>query len=154
MNTDVLVPRVGFMGGFFGLLLTATVLAAAAGMFRGGESPAPAMERVVWLTFQPIDDGRLTIRELEASAPLEIFDPADDSFAQGVYKSVARERSKRGINAQEPVQLGRTSDGQLFLFDPLTSTRIALRAFGETNAAVFETLLERVLIEDWENANG
>ena len=83
-----------------------------------------------------------------------MFDPVHDSFAQGVYKSVARERGKHGIDPREPVQLGRAADGQLILFDPLTSTRIALRAFGETNAAVFETLLERVLIDEWENGNG
>ena len=146
-HTDVLVPRFGFMGGFFGLLLTATVLAAAAGLFRSGDLPAPIMERVVWVSFEPIANGRLLIREASAAEPLDVFEPADDSFAQGVYKSIARERGKRGIDLEKPVQLGRTADGQLFLFDPLTSTRIALRAFGATNAAVFETLLERVLID-------
>ena len=59
----------------------------------------------------------------------------------------------RGIETAEPLQLGRTSDGQLMLFDPATSTRIALRAFGETNAAVFERLLERVLEGNWETTN-
>lgn len=139
-----MVPRVSFIGGFFGLLLTASLIAAAAGLFRSSEAQAPDMEDATWLAFEQHTDGTLQVSEANSGAELDRFVAGEDAFARGVYKSVLLERRKHGIDPQEPVQLGRTADGQLFLFDPLTSTRIALRAFGETNAAVFESLLERV----------
>lgn len=144
MSEVSVMPKFNFAGLFFGLLLLASLLAYA-GVFRSGETAAPDLTVAAWLAFDEGPNGILEVREASSEEPLRALDPVTDSFARGVYKSVARARIMRGIAPTEPMQLGRTADGQLMLFDPETSTNIALRAFGPTNAAVFETILERVL---------
>ncbi|MEM1433653.1 MAG: photosynthetic complex assembly protein PuhC [Pseudomonadota bacterium] len=136
-------------GAFTALGLTAVVIAATGGVFQDDSQP-PRLEQVTWLSIQRGADGVLEVRDAGTDEALDTVAAGEGGFARGVYDSLLKERERRGIEVGAPLQLGLTSDGNLMLFDPFTSTRIALRSFGDSKAAVFEALLDRVLERQWE----
>ncbi len=64
----------------------------------------------------------------------------EQGFARGTLRALARERSRRGLGAEAPLQLVGQRDGRLTLHDPATGERIGLEAFGSSNLAVFAAL--------------
>jgi putative photosynthetic complex assembly protein len=61
----------------------------------------------------------------------------EQGFVRGVVRSLMRERKRRGLPLEAPLQLLARADGRLTLQDPLTTHRIDLEAFGTDNVAVF-----------------
>ena len=64
----------------------------------------------------------------------------EQGFVRGTLRALARERQRRGLGPQAPLQLLGHSDGRLTLHDPSTGERIGLQAFGPGNLAVFAHL--------------
>jgi len=64
----------------------------------------------------------------------------EQGFVRGTLRALARERSRRSLGPDAPLQLIAQSDGRLKLLDPSTGEHIALEAFGPSNLAVFATL--------------
>lgn len=64
----------------------------------------------------------------------------EQGFVRGTLRALARERKRRGLGAEAPLQLVAHQDGRLTLQDPQTGERIGLEAFGNSNRAVFAAL--------------
>ena len=64
----------------------------------------------------------------------------EQGFVRGTLRALSRERNRRGLGPEAPLQLTALSDGRLILLDPSTGERIGLEAFGATNLAVFAAL--------------
>jgi putative photosynthetic complex assembly protein len=64
----------------------------------------------------------------------------EQGFVRGTLRALARERNRRGLGPETPLQLVAHSDGRLTLHDPSTGARIGLEAFGSSNLAVFAVL--------------
>lgn len=64
----------------------------------------------------------------------------EQGFVRGTLRALARERGRRGLGADAPLQLVAQGDGRLTLRDPATGERIGLEAFGSSNLAVFAAL--------------
>ena len=64
----------------------------------------------------------------------------EQGFVRGTLRALARERGRRGLGAEAPLQLVAQGDGRLTLRDPATGERIGLEAFGSSNLAVFAAL--------------
>ena len=67
---------------------------------------------------------------------------------RGTLRALSRERNRRGLGPEAPLQLTALSDGRLILLDPSTGERIGLEAFGATNLAVFAALAAIVYMLD------
>ena len=64
----------------------------------------------------------------------------EQGFVRGTLRALARERQRRSLSADAPLQLLAHTDGRLSLIDPSTRERIGLEAFGTSNLAVFAAL--------------
>lgn len=64
----------------------------------------------------------------------------EQGFVRGTLRALARERGRRGLGIEAPLQLVAQSDGRLTLRDPATGERIGLEAFGSSNLAIFAHL--------------
>ena len=65
----------------------------------------------------------------------------ESGFIRGTLRSLARERRRQGIGAEQPFTLIARADGRLTLLDPATSRRVDLESFGPTNAGAFARML-------------
>ncbi len=70
------------------------------------------------------------------------LDPSKGGFIAGVWRTLARERGKVGIDPSAPIRLVRFSDGHIGLRDDLTGWRAELAGFGRDNTAAFMALLK------------
>lgn len=64
----------------------------------------------------------------------------EQGFVRGTLRALARERSRRGLGPDAPLQLVARHDGRLTLMDPATGQRIELESFGSSNLARFASL--------------
>ena len=65
----------------------------------------------------------------------------EQGFLRGAVRALARERRTRQLGSEQAFQLIASADGRLTLYDPATSQRVELGAFGPTNAGVFAPFL-------------
>jgi putative photosynthetic complex assembly protein len=133
---DPAIPRPVLLSA--GALLAATFLIVAVARL-GGYSPhspdAPSrVERS--LSFADLADGGIAVVDVATGTRLETVH-GEQGFLRGTLRSVARERKRRGVGPEDPLQLIGRADGRLTLVDPATDLRIDLESFGPTNAAVY-----------------
>jgi putative photosynthetic complex assembly protein len=93
------------------------------------------------LRFEDRPDGSIAVidgRTGEAVANVQ----GEQGFVRGALRALARERKVRGLGAEQAFQLMVRTDGGLTLYDPATSQRVDLEAFGPSNAENFARLLK------------
>jgi putative photosynthetic complex assembly protein len=106
----------------------------------GPDQRAAAAVQERQLRFEDRPDGSIAItdgRSGEAVASVQ----GEQGFVRGALRALARERKARGLGPEQPFQLRVRSDGGLTLYDPATTQRVDLEAFGPTNAEHFARLL-------------
>ncbi len=126
-------------GGVLAMSLVSVGLVRLTGSGPDQRPAAPTQERE--LRFEDRPDGGIAItdgRTGEAVASVQ----GEQGFVRGALRALARERKARGLGSEQAFQLMVRSDGGLTLFDPATSQRIDLEAFGPTNAENFARLLK------------
>jgi len=124
-----------------GCLLLLVLLAVGWARWQGVavrfEDAPPLWQRE--LRFVDAPNGDVLALDAGSSATVARF-AGEQGFVRGTLRALARERSRRGLGAQAPVQLVGQADGRLTLRDPSTGERIGLEAFGSSNLAVFAAL--------------
>jgi putative photosynthetic complex assembly protein len=131
-----IIPRRALWVGAAVLVLTL----AAAGAVRWSGANAPhAYERTIAeraLQFRDRSDGGIDVVDAASGTTLESVH-GEQGFLRGTLRGLARERKRRGLDGQAPLQLIARADGRLTLADASTGEHIDLESFGPTNAAVF-----------------
>jgi putative photosynthetic complex assembly protein len=131
------IPRRALLGGGAALaLILAGVATARLSGFDTREPDAGTVARRM-LRFVDRPDGGVAV----SGATLDVMH-GEQGFLRGTLRGLARERKRRGLSGNEPLQLIGRADGRLTLADPTTGERIDLESFGPTNAAVFARWLE------------
>jgi len=96
----------------------------------------------VWqreLQFVDAPGGDVLVMDAVTGQPVARFE-GEQGFLRGTLRALARERTRRGLGPEAPLQLLGRRDGRLTLLDPSTGERIGLEAFGPSNLAVFVRL--------------
>jgi len=93
------------------------------------------------LRFEDRPDGSIAITDARSGEQVSSVH-GEQGFVRGALRALARERKARGLGPEQPFQLMVRSDGGLTLYDPATSQRVDLEAFGPTNADNFARLLK------------
>lgn len=138
------IPRIPLLGA--AALVVATVIVVAAARLAGPAAEPPTQPSAATsreLRFHDLADGMVEIHDARTGQVVEIITPGNDGFVRATMRSLARERVRLGIGAEEPFRLHAQRDGRLTLEDPATRRRVELDAFGPTNAAAFARLLTR-----------
>lgn len=104
------------------------------------QRPAPAVQERQ-LRFEDRPDGSIAITD-GRTGELVSSVQGEQGFVRGALRALARERKARGLGSEQPFQLMVRADGGLTLYDPVTSQRVDLEAFGPTNAENFAKLLK------------
>jgi len=107
-------------------------------------TPLPAFTASQQLTFIDGPEASVVVRNPEGEEVTR-YARGTNAFARVLLRAMARERRRHGFDLTAPFELARDARGSIYLIDPLTPTRITLDAFGETNAQVFDDLLEAAL---------
>ena len=91
------------------------------------------------LHFVDTAEGDVLALDASTGTPVARF-VGEQGFVRGTLRALARERNRRGLGPQAPLQLSALQDGRLILRDPSTGEQIGLEAFGASNLAVFAAL--------------
>lgn len=94
------------------------------------------------LRFEDRQDGGIRVIDTLTSTEIDTLAPGTNGFARGVLRALARVRTQHSVGAAPTFVLSKEVDRQLLLLDPQTGERVALLAFGHTNADAFERLLK------------
>ena len=131
--------------GVFALVVFAVAAAAMPRLLGVGASQAPALEiasaRELYFWDRP--DGGVDVIDAAGNRRIDMLEPESNGFVRGVLRSLVRDRRSAQVESKIPFRLARLSDGHLVLDDTATGRRIALDAFGPTNAAAFARFLNR-----------
>lgn len=130
------VPRASLQA--IGALLALTIVAAGAGRLareHAPDAPSPVLQS---RALQVLDraDGGIDVRDARDGAPIEELH-GEQGFVRGVLRGLARERKRRGLGPDAPLQLVARADGRISLEDPSTGQHVPLDAFGPENLAPF-----------------
>lgn len=104
------------------------------------QRPAPASQERQ-LRFEDRPDGSIAITDARTGETVTSVQ-GEQGFVRGALRALTRERKARGLGPEQPFQLMVRTDGGLTLYDPATSQRVDLEAFGPTNADNFARLLK------------
>jgi putative photosynthetic complex assembly protein len=135
------VPRRAVWAAFAVLGL---VLAGVASVRLSGVSirePDARTVAVRELRFADRPDGGITVLDAHSGNVLDVVH-GEQGFLRGTLRGLARERKRRGITGEAPMQLIARADGRMTLADASTGERIELDSFGPTNVAVYARWLE------------
>ena len=135
--TAALPHPVRLLGSLLLLVLLAVGWARWQGVSVRFEDAPPLWQRE--LRFVDAPNGDVLAMDTGNGATVARF-AGEQGFVRGTLRALARERSRRGLGAEAPLQLVAQSDGRLTLRDPSTGERIGLEAFGSSNLAVFAAL--------------
>ena len=118
---------------------TALLVAGLGTLRLGGYRPTSSggtPQAVRALRFVDRSDGGIDVVD---AASARVIDQAhgEQGFLRGTLRGLARERRRRQLGSDAPLELQRRADGRLALLDPATAERIDLDAFGPDNVAVF-----------------
>lgn len=129
--------------GAIALLAVTVVLTAAVQLTGGPDRYEPEGETVAsaQLFFTDEPDGFVAVYDAETGVRLAEYGTNEGVFVRSVMRGMARQRRMRGLGQEEPVELSRLSDGQLWLVDLATGIDVYLGAFGPDNAAAFNEIL-------------
>jgi putative photosynthetic complex assembly protein len=92
------------------------------------------------LRFEDQDDGGVAVRDAGDGKVIYVVAPGTNGFIRATLRGLTRERIRSGVGGETPFALIRWSDGTMSLEDSTTGRKIALDAFGPTNAAAFAQL--------------
>lgn len=128
-----------------GAMIAFTISAAA--LVRGGvvePVAAPAIEVLESREIRFVDraDGAVVVYDTGRQDPISVMEIGTNGFVRGALRGLARQRKLNGISAEPPFLLTRWADGSLSLEDTATGERLYLEAFGPTQVATFEGLLD------------
>lgn len=135
--TWALPPPIRLLGSLLLLVLLAVGWARWQGVAVRFEDAPPVWQRE--LHFVDAPNGDVLALDAASRETVARFS-GEQGFVRGTLRALARERSRRGLGADAPVQLIGQADGRLTLRDPATGERIGLEAFGSSNLAVFASL--------------
>jgi len=135
--TAALPHPIRLLGSLLLLVLMAVGWARWQGVAVRFEEAAPLWQRE--LRFVDAPNGDVLALDAGNGETVARF-AGEQGFVRGTLRALARERSRRGLGAEAPLQLVGQNDGRLTLRDPATGERIGLEAFGSSNLAVFAQL--------------
>ncbi|MEM7694030.1 MAG: photosynthetic complex assembly protein PuhC [Pseudomonadota bacterium] len=140
MSHDPFIPRGTLKMVFAWVGLSVVVVAVAALMDERSVLPARPdnARQVASITFADGPDGGILIVSGDQTLALA---PDGHGFIRGVLRALARERTIRDLPRNSPFVLSEASDGAFAIADPLSGTRIDLRAFGRDNTHAFAALM-------------
>ncbi|MEN9316352.1 MAG: putative photosynthetic complex assembly protein PuhC [Pseudomonadota bacterium] len=143
-TTDAVIPRRALLGagGALGLCVV-TIAALRLTGFSPREADGPSVDQRS-LRFDDRPDGGIDVIDAASGTVIDRVH-GEQGFVRGTLRGLARERRRRGLGADVPLQLLARADGRLTLTDPATGQRIDLESFGPANAAVFARWLDRSL---------
>lgn len=133
---------VRLLGSLLLLVLLAVGWARWQGVAVRFEDAPPVWQRE--LRFVDASNGDVLALDTTSGETVARF-AGEQGFVRGTLRALARERSRRGLGADAPLQLRAHTDGRLTLRDPATGERIGLEAFGSSNLAVFAHLRPKPL---------
>lgn len=110
---------------------------------RQANRPAPTAEppASMSLAFVPGEDGVIHLVDAERSDTLQSLASGEGGLLTGVLRPLERERTRHGVDFDEPYRLVRRADGTLLLQDPGSNFTVDVAAFGATSRALFNALL-------------
>jgi putative photosynthetic complex assembly protein len=103
---------------------------------------APAANAVdsLALRFEDRPDGSVLVRNAKDGAIIYTIAPGTNGFMRATLRGLAQERKRSDIGDSAPFLLVHWDDGRMTLEDATTGRRVALEAFGPTNAQAFAQL--------------
>ncbi|MEO1027768.1 MAG: photosynthetic complex assembly protein PuhC [Pseudomonadota bacterium] len=142
---DIPVPKGMLIGA--GLLVASVIAFTAVSSATGFgqiKTEIPVAAEQISINFFDEEDGGIGVYSAASGEALRVYEPGTGHFVRTAVRSLAATREKAGIDKTPPFELMRTVEGRIVLYDPSTETFLALRAFGQGNAADFEQLLAAV----------
>ncbi|HJE24191.1 MAG TPA: photosynthetic complex assembly protein [Methylorubrum populi] len=123
-------------------LLGVTLVAVFLGRGQAAETEEAPARAVATLAFHAEDrpDGAIDLLA-ESGRLVARIAPGQDGFIRGTLRGLAQARQREGLSRLPPFTLTRFDNGTLSLDDAVTGRRVALQAFGPTNAGAFARLL-------------
>jgi putative photosynthetic complex assembly protein len=94
------------------------------------------------LRFVDVGAGEVAIYAWPEGRRVATLQPGSENFIRGVLRGMARERRSIGAGDAAPFRITRFADGRVTLEDRATGRVLFLNAFGVTNAAAFENLID------------
>lgn len=137
------VPLAGAIG-----LLVVVVLSVAMARYGGmpvepGFSTDQMVQKRI-LSFSDQPDGSILISETETGNEVARAAPGTNGFLRGFLRGLMRVRKTSEVELTAPFILASWSKGTMTLEDTVTGVKVDLKAFGPTNAAVFDALLPKI----------
>lgn len=137
-----LVPRM-LVRAMFGLVATVLVIVTIARLTDYPVASVPpkgdiSISRDIVLSGDMAGNAQVTAPDGTVIADLT---PEEGGFISGVYRVIARERTKHRVAVEGPVTLIRYETGRISIQDPSTGWSADLMGFGADNARAFARLL-------------
>jgi putative photosynthetic complex assembly protein len=129
-------------GVLLALVIATVVAVRVTGAGRVGIAATPPPQRVLEMRFEDQADGSVRVIDVATSTVVTVLPSGQGGFVRSSIRSLARERRRFGAGADAPFVLAEGANGRLTLDDPATGIRLDLAAFGPTNAAAFDALLD------------
>lgn len=104
--------------------------------------PPPAPAREADLRFVDAPDGSVAVIDAASGRKIDALAPGSNGFVRTVMRSFAHDRMRRGDGADRPFTLAESASGRLAVSDGETGRRVDLDAFGPSNRADFQRLLD------------
>ena len=121
-------------------MLAAVLVGRSQGVGLTALPPGHAVARLAFRA-QDLPDGGIDLRAAEDGRLVARVAPGEGGFVRGTLRGLAQARQREGLGPEAPFTLTRFDNGTLALEDAATGRRVALEAFGPTNAGAFARLL-------------
>ncbi len=126
-----------------GALIAFVILGAGAARMSGlGAATEPSARAVqsLALRFEDQDNGSVLVRNANDGAVIYTIAPETNGFMRATLRGLVRARKLADVGDATPFMLTRWDDGRMTLDDTTTGRKVALEAFGPTNAGAFAQL--------------
>jgi putative photosynthetic complex assembly protein len=126
-----------------GVLIAFSIVSAGVGRLSGLGAvhyPAANAVRSLALRFEDQANGSVLVRDAKDGAVIYTIAPGSNGFMRATLRGLAQERKRSDVGDEVPFRLVRWDDGRMTLDDTTTGRRVALEAFGATNAQAFAQL--------------
>ena len=126
-----------------GALIAFAIVGASATKLSGvgaDRTPVARAVQTLSLRFEDQANGSVLVRNADDGAVIYTIAPETNGFMRATLRGLARERRRSGLGDEIPFVLTFWNDGRMSLDDSATGRRVALEAFGETNAGAFAKL--------------
>jgi putative photosynthetic complex assembly protein len=142
-DKDRLIPKPLLIGLSALILasLTFTAYARISGQPLSSVPPdAPLAREVAVLLDSQFAAGQVVVRNADGSFLQELGQDGG-GFVSTIHRVILRERGLHKAPAEGPIHIREYENGRLAVFDPSTGYEADLMAFGESNIAVFASLI-------------